>query len=66
MLKLVKSIIFTNVANKVTNLKDLIVTENLLLLIFVFSTILLGLFPNILLQFIDTSVMKIVINYKGM
>jgi len=66
MLKLVKVIIFVSSDNKVSNLKDLVLTENILLLIFVISTILLGLFPNLLLQFIDVSVIKILTNYKGL
>jgi NADH-quinone oxidoreductase subunit M len=66
MLKLVKVIIFVSGDNKVSNLKDLVLTENILLLIFVISTILLGLFPNLLLQFIDVSVIKILTNYKGL
>ena len=65
MLKLVKIIIFTVDSNKVSDLQDLVLTENILLLIFVTSTILLGLFPNFLLQFIDVSVIKILTNYKG-
>ena len=47
-------------------MKDLVLTENILLLIFVIATILLGLFPNLLLQFIDVSVIKILTNYKGL
>ena len=66
MLKLVKVIIFFSGDNKVSNLKDLVLTENILLLIFVISTILLGLFPNLLLQFIDVSVIKVLTNYKGL
>ena len=66
MLKLVKVIIFVSGDNKVSNLKDLVLTENILLLIFVISTILLGLFPNLLLQFIDVSVIKVLTNYKGL
>ena len=66
MLKLVKVIIFAADNNKVSELNDLVITENILLLIFVFSTILLGLFPNLLLQFIDVSVIKILANYKGL
>ena len=66
MLKLVKVIIFVSGDNKVSNMKDLVLTENILLLIFVISTILLGLFPNLLLQFIDVSVIKTLTNYKGL
>jgi NADH-quinone oxidoreductase subunit M len=66
MLKLVKLIIFTVDSNKVSNMKDLVLTENILLLIFVVSTILLGLLPNVLLEFIDVPVIKILENYKGL
>ena len=63
---LVKSMPFTVDSNKVSNMQDLVLTENILLMIFVVSTILLGLFPNVLLQFIDVPVTNILENYKGL
>ena len=62
MLRLVRSIIFT-VDSKITNLKDLTLTENFLMLVLVSSTLLFGLAPNLLLNFTNNSVLKILANY---
>ena len=48
---------------KVLVLKDLILSERLLLLFFAITTLLLGLFPNLLLNFIDGYTLKLITNF---
>ncbi len=64
MLNLVRSIIFkkTTLANNV-KLLDLNISESLLLFIFVFFTMVLGILPNFLLQFIDFATLKLLSNF---
>ena len=61
MLRLVRSIIFT-IDQRVIKLNDLSITENCIMLVFVFFTLLLGLFPNLVLNFTDNSILKILVN----
>ncbi len=63
MLRLVREIIFTVDKDKVLVLKDLILSERLLLLFFVMTTLLLGIFPNLLLNFIDGYTYKLIANF---
>ena len=63
MLRLVREIIFTVDKDKVLVLKDLILSERLLLLFFAITTILLGVFPNLLLNFIDGYTLKLITNF---
>ena len=63
MLRLVREIIFTVNKDKVLVLKDLILSERLLLLFFVITTLLLGIFPNLLLNFIDGYTLKLIANF---
>ena len=63
MLRLVREIIFTIDKNKVLILKDLILSEKIILLFFVFITLLLGIFPNLLINFIDSYTLKLITNY---
>ena len=63
MLRLVREIIFTIDKNKVLILKDLILSEKIILLFFVFITLLLGIFPNLLINFIDGYTLKLITNY---
>ena len=63
MLRLVREIIFTVDKDKVLVLKDLILSEKLLLLFFAITTLLLGIFPNLLLNFIDGYTLKLIANF---
>ena len=63
MLRLVREIIFTVNIDKVLVLKDLILSERLLLLFFAITTLLLGIFPNLLLNFIDGYTLKLIANF---
>ena len=63
MLRLVREIIFTVNKDKVLVLKDLILSERLLLLFFAITTLLLGIFPNLLLNFIDGYTSKLIANF---
>ena len=63
MLRLVREIIFTVDKDKVLVLKDLILSERLLLLFFAITTLLLGIFPNTLLNFIDGYTLKLIANF---
>mgnify|MGYP001204785855 FL=1 len=63
MLRLVREIIFTVDKDKVLVLKDLILSERLLLLFFAITTLLLGIFPNLLLNFIDGYTLKLIANF---
>ena len=63
MLRLVREIIFTVNKDKVLVLKDLILSERLLLLFFAITTLLLGIFPNLLLNFIDGYTLKLIANF---
>lgn len=63
MLRLVREIIFTVDKDKVLVLKDLIFSERLLLLFFAITTLLLGIFPNTLLNFIDGYTLKLIANF---
>ena len=63
MLRLVREIIFTVDKDKVLVLKDLIFSERLLLLFFAITTLLLGIFPNTLLNFIDGYTFKLIANF---
>ena len=63
MLRLVREIIFTVDKDKVLVLKDLILSERLLLLFFAVITLLLGIFPNLLLNFIDGYTYKLITNF---
>ena len=63
MLRLVREIIFTVDKDKTLVLKDLILSERLLLLIFAISTMLLGVFPNLLLNLIDSYTLKLIANF---
>ncbi len=63
MLRLVREIIFTVDKDKVLVLKDLILSERLLLLFFAVTTLLLGIFPNLLLNFIDGYTYKLITNF---
>ena len=63
MLRLVREIIFTVNKDKVLVLKDLILSERLLLLFFAITTLLLGIFPNTLLNFIDGYTLKLIANF---
>ena len=63
MLRLVREIIFTVDKDKVLALKDLIFSERLLLLFFAITTLLLGIFPNLLLNFIDGYTLKLIANF---
>ena len=63
MLRLVREIIFTVDKDKVLILKDLIFSERLLLLFFAITTLLLGIFPNTLLNFIDGYTLKLIANF---
>ena len=63
MIRLVREIIFTVNIDKVLVLKDLILSERLLLLFFVITTLLLGIFPNLLLNFIDGYTLKLIANF---
>ena len=63
MLRLVREIIFTIDKDKVLVLKDLILAERLLLLFFAITTLLLGIFPNLLLNFIDGYTLKLIANF---
>ncbi len=63
MLRLVREIIFTVDKDKVLVLKDLILSERLLLLFFAITTLLLGIFPNLLLNFIDGYTFKLIANF---
>ncbi|MAH88546.1 MAG: NADH-quinone oxidoreductase subunit M [Pelagibacterales bacterium] len=63
MLRLVREIIFTIENNKVLVLNDLILSEKILLLFFVIITLLLGIFPNLLISFIDGYTLKLIKNY---
>ena len=64
MLRLVREIIFTVNKDKVLVLKDLILSERLLLLFFAITTLLLGIFPNLLLNFIDGYTLKLIANFN--
>jgi NADH-quinone oxidoreductase subunit M len=63
MFRLVRQIIFTVDKDKVLVLKDLILSEKLLLLFFAITTFLLGIFPNLLLNFIDGYTLKLMENF---
>ena len=63
MLRLVREIIFTVDKDKILVLKDLIFSERLLLLFFAITTLLLGIFPNTLLNFIDGYTLKLIANF---
>ena len=63
MLRLVREIIFTVDKDKVLVLKDLILSEKLLLLFFAIITLLLGIFPNLLLDFINGYTLKLITNF---
>ena len=63
MLRLVREIIFTVDKDRVLVLKDLILSERLLLLFFAIITLLLGVFPNLLLNFIDGYSLKLIANF---
>ncbi len=63
MLRLVREIIFTVDKDKVLVLKDLILSEKLLLLFFAIITLLLGIFPNLLLDFINSYTLKLITNF---
>ena len=63
MLRLVREIIFTVDKDKVLVLKDLILSERVLLIFFVITTLLLGIFPNLLLNFIDGYTLKLITNF---
>ncbi len=63
MLRLVREIIFTVDKDKVLVLKDLILSERLLLLFFAITTLLLGIFPNLLLNLIDGYTLKLIANF---
>ena len=63
MLRLVREIIFTVDKDKLLILKDLIFSERLLLLFFSITTLLLGIFPNTLLNFIDGYTLKLIANF---
>ena len=63
MLRLVREIIFTVNKDKVLVLNDLILSERLLLLFFATATLLLGIFPNLLLNFIDGYTLKLIANF---
>ena len=63
MLRLVREIVFTLDKDKVLVLKDLILSERLLLLFFAITTLLLGIFPNLLLNFIDGYTLKLIANF---
>ena len=63
MLRLVREIIFTVDKDKVLLLKDLVLSERLLLLFFAITTLLLGIFPNLLLNFIDGYTSKLIANF---
>ena len=63
MLRLVREVIFTIDKNKVISLKELEKPEKFLLSIFVFFTILLGIFPNYLLNFINNYTSKLLLNF---
>ena len=63
MLRLVREIIFTVEKDKVLILKDLILSERLLLLFFAILTLLLGIFPNLLLSFVDGYTLKLIKNF---
>ena len=63
MLRLVREIIFTVDKDKVLVLEDLILSERLLLLFFAITTLLLGIFPNLLLNFIDGYTFKLIANF---
>ena len=63
MLRLVREIIFTIDKDKMLVLKDLILAERLLLLFFAITTLLLGIFPNLLLNFIDGYTLKLIANF---
>ena len=64
MLNLVRSIIFkkTTLANNV-KLLDVNISESFLLFIFVFFTMVLGVLPNFLLQFIDLATLRLLSNF---
>ncbi|MBF97073.1 MAG: NADH-quinone oxidoreductase subunit M [Alphaproteobacteria bacterium MarineAlpha9_Bin4] len=65
MMSLVRKIIFTGSnSSTVTELTDLNVLEILLMLFLVFFTLLLGLFPNIILNITETSVIEILKNFN--
>ena len=63
MLRLVREIIFTVDKDKLILLKDLVLSEKLLLLFFAISTVLLGFFPNLLLNFINGYTLKLITNF---
>ena len=63
MLRLVREIIFTVDKDKVLVLKDLVLSERLLLLFFAITTLMLGVFPNLLLNFIDGYTFKLIENF---
>ena len=63
MLRLVREIIFTVDKDKVIVLKDLILSERVLLIFFAITTLLLGIFPNLLLNFIDGYTLKLITNF---
>ena len=63
MLRLVREIIFTVDKDKILVLKELILSERLLLLFFAITTLLLGIFPNTLLNFIDGYTLKLIANF---
>ena len=64
MMSLVKKIIFTNSDNSPsTELSDIGIVEIFLLVFLVFFTMLFGLLPNIILDFTETSVIKLLANF---
>ncbi len=66
MLVLVRKIIFTTDANMlVTNIKELSKSEVFIIVFLSFCTLVLGLFPNLLLNFIDIHSDLLLTNYKG-
>ena len=65
MLVLVRNIIFTYKVNlKAVVLTDLQLSETLLFIIFIFGTLLFGLLPNILLEFISLPTEQIMKDFK--
>ena len=66
MLVLVRKIIFTTDANMlVTNIKELSKSEVFIIVFLSFCTLVLGLFPNLLLNFIDIHSDLLLTNFKG-
>ena len=67
MLVLVKDIIFTSNQNKeVLILEDIKIKEIFLFLVLVLSTMIFGIFPNLILNTIELPVDKILTNFQGL